>query len=683
MPQPWYSIRARASAANAPKAAEVYIFGDIGESWDEETVAAKEFVQNFAAIDALKITVRMSSYGGSVTDGVAIHNAIKRHPAEIAVSIEGAAYSIASLIAMAGDTVEMAENALFMLHAPWAGILGNSVEMREMADVLDRYAEAMASSYVAKSGQSHDEIMTLLTDGKDHWYTAKEALAAGFVDSVTPALQIAASATIPAAALARYPSAAAINPVLQPAAPAASTPTETTSMPNTATPQAAAPAPAMPEAPNAAAILAADKSRRASVRAEFAPFAKHEGIADLQAACEDDHGCTAEAAAKKILAKLAASVQPICATHVETVEDETDKRREVIVATIMAKAGKADAKMVQIAAAGGMRGQSLIDFARASLDRVGIRYRDMDRESIAKAALTQTSGDFPVLLENAMHKVLQAAYATAGDTWARFCAIGSVSDFRAHPRYRVGSLGNLSQVSEGGEYTNVAIPDGEKSSIVARKYGNIIALTTEMIVNDDLGAFMGVAAMQGRAAARTIEATVYALLAENSGLGPTMSDSRTLFHADHGNLTTGAAISVAALDLDRVAMASQADVGGNDFLDLRPSVLLVPLSLGGTARVINDAQYDPDTANKLQRPNMVNGLFSDIVDTPRMTGTRRYLFANPSEAPVIEVAFLDGRREPDVKSEDGFRQDGIEYRVKHVFGAAAIDYRGAVTNAGA
>lgn len=189
MSQPWYSIRAHArAAAESPKSAEVYIFGDIGESWWEETVTAKQFVQDFAAIDADQITIRINSYGGSVTDGIAIYNAIRRHPAQVSVSIEAAAYSIASLIAMAGDTVEMADNALLMIHAPWGGVRGNSKEMRDMADTLDKYAAAQASSYVRKSGMAHDDILALLTDGADHWYSADEALASGFVDAVVEAL---------------------------------------------------------------------------------------------------------------------------------------------------------------------------------------------------------------------------------------------------------------------------------------------------------------------------------------------------------------------------------------------------------------------------------------------------------------------------------------------------------------
>ena len=172
------------------------------------------------------------------------------------------------------------------------------------------------------------------------------------------------------------------------------------------------------------------------------------------------------------------------------------------------------------------------------------------------------------------------------------------------------------------------------------------------------------------------------MLKSNSGLGPVLADGKTLFHADHGNITTGAALAMLAIDADRVAMASQLDVGGNDFLDLRPAVLVVPIGLGGTARTINDAEYDPDTANKLQKPNAVRGLFSDIVDTPRLTGTRRYLVASPAEAPVLEVAFLDGNDTPFLELENGFTVDGARWKVRLDYGVAGVDYRGAVTNAG-
>jgi hypothetical protein len=338
---------------------------------------------------------------------------------------------------------------------------------------------------------------------------------------------------------------------------------------------------------------------------------------------------------------------------------------------------------------GEFRGMSTVELARQALERAGVRTAGLSRVDLIGRALTlraggyMATGDFSTALENTMNKVLLAAYAVTPDTWTRFCAVGSVSDFRAHKRYRMGSFGSLATVAEGGEYHNMVIADASKETITADTKGALVGITRQALINDDMGAFSRMAVMVGRSAALTVEKAVYDLLAENAGLGPAMTDTDTLFHANHDNIPTGAALSAAAIDADRVAMGSQMDPSGNEYLDLRPAVLLVPLSLGSTARTINDAQYDPDTANKLQKPNAVRGLFRDIVDTARLTGTRRYLFADPSIAPTIEVAFLDGQRDPYLETENGWRVDGVEWKVRLDFACGAVDWRGAITNAGA
>ena len=666
-PAKWYEIKALATADNgepaaASRAAEIYIYGNIGDRWDENGVVAADLVRELAALDADTITLRINSYGGSVPDGLAIYNALQRHPAAIDVQVDGVAISCAGYIAMAGDTMTMAANAMLMIHAPWGMAIGNAAELRDQADMLDKYAAAMATSYATKSGKSRAECMALLTDGKDHWFTADEAHSEGFADQVGPAINVAAS-------IARSYDLSRFKTPLA----AASNHQETI----------------MPEVNSAATPSASrTKEQNAEILASFKPFASREGVADLQTAILADPAITVEAASSRLLTHLAKDTSPATPAGafpvIETVADEADKVRGACVQSLLARAGIRDAegKVIRADAGNPFRGRKLVELARASVERLGMKTEGMSQMEVVAAAFTQSGSDFPVLLENTMHKALQGAYATAALTWSRFCATGSVSDFRAHNRYRVGSLSNLESVNELGEFKNKAIPDGEKSSITAGTKGNIINLSRQAIINDDLGAFVGLANSLGRAAARTVEADVYALLALNAGLGPTMADTYTLFHANHGNVPTGAAISMAAIDLDRVAMASQTDVGGNDYLDLRPAVLLVPLSLGGTARSINEAQYDPDTANKLQKPNVVNGLFRDIVDSPRLSGTRRYIFADPMEAPVIEVAFLDGAQEPYLEVQDGFDVDGGRYKVRLDFGIAAIDYRGAVTNAG-
>jgi hypothetical protein len=360
-------------------------------------------------------------------------------------------------------------------------------------------------------------------------------------------------------------------------------------------------------------------------------------------------------------------------------EDEADKQRNAAVGMLLARAQVIDPatkSRYKVDGANPTRGMSLIDLARASLERCGTRVQGLGRLELVGRAFTQSGSDFPVLLEMTMHKALQAAYAVAPDTWSRFCATGSVSDFRAHNRYRVGSLGNLDALNELGEFKNKSIPDGEKSSITARTKGNVINLSRQAIINDDLDAFVGLATQFGRAAKRTVEADVFAYLASN----PVMSDGFALFSAEHGNLESAGAPSVDTVDAARVKLAAQKDVGNNDFLDLRPAIWLGGLTYGGTARVVNGSEYDPDASNKLQRVNKVRGLFRDVVDTARITDTKWYLFADPSDAPVIEVAFLDGNSEPFLDMEEGFSVDGARWKARLDFGIAAIDYRGAVRN---
>jgi hypothetical protein len=397
-------------------------------------------------------------------------------------------------------------------------------------------------------------------------------------------------------------------------------------------------------------------------------------------------GKTIEDARAAIIEKFAAADPNAGQSNMQVTADEADKRREVATAALVLRSGQVQAKDMKpelVEAAREYRGMTLLEMARKSLEDAGVNTRGLDKMELAGRAFTQTGSDFPVLLEGTNRRVLLASYQAVADTWRRFCATGSVGDFREYKRLRLGSLTNLDALGEGREFKNKAISDAEFEKISASTKGNIIAVTREMIVNDDLAGFTRLAAMLGRAAARTIEADVYTLLLSNSGNGPTMADGKALFHTDHGNINaTGSALGVTGLDADRVVMASQKDKDGNDFLDLRPSVLLVALGLESTAKVLNTSTYDPDANNKLQKPNTALGMFSDIVGTPRLTGTVRYLFASPSEEPVLEVVFLDGNQSPYMESQMGWRVDGTEWKIRLDFGVGAVGYRGVVRNAG-
>ncbi len=382
--------------------------------------------------------------------------------------------------------------------------------------------------------------------------------------------------------------------------------------------------------------------------------------------------------------------------------DEADKFARGATNAIMQRAGvshivraaaKANGDEIDLDP-GEFRGMRLVDIAALSNERNGIRAEGRSPEAIVRAALggistrdvnpqgLQGTADFSVLLGNVVRQTIQAAYATVPDTWRNFCAVGSVTDFRPHYRVRLSTFGTLRKVNEAGEFENQTIPDGSRESISAETKGMIVALTRQAIINDDLSAFSTLAVQLGRVAARTIEEDVYAVLALNGGLGPVMADGKTLFHADHGNIGAGGALSVTSVDADDAQMAAQKDRGGKEYLDLSPSVLLVPRGLKGEAIVLNGAEYDPNTAGRSGVPNRVRGLFDEIVASPRLSGTRRYIFADPNIAPALEVAFLNGEQEPFIDQQDGFRVDGVEWKVRHDYGVGAVDYPGALTDAG-
>ncbi len=682
----WYQIQAKGN-----KSAEINIYGDIGESWLGDSITAKKFVQDIAALDVENMTVRINSYGGSVSDGIAIYNAIKRHKAQTTVAIDGVAVSIASLIAMAGDSVEMADNALMMIHAPWGGTVGNARDMRVMADMLDKYAAAMSSSYADKTGKTTEAVMAWLTDGIDHWFTAAEAAAENLVNKVTDAVPVSAHfdlnryKSVPAAAgIFTQPQNKGLNMPENKATPQAAAPQPAQQQP------AAAPTPLAEPQPSAAEIrtqvLAAENQRRTDIRAKFTPFAEMSGVSELMAQCLDNSNINVQSAVDRLHLKLGEDLVPTAvhfAHRVETGESDNEKFARGVTQAIMARCGNEKHDP-----ANEYRRFRLEEIAEASLKRSGRNIRGMDRISMVKAALAmrphaagfgQTTSDFPVLMENVMHRQVLTAYKATPDTWSKFCVEGSVSDFREWQRLRVGSIGDIEAVNEAGEYKYKVIPDAAKEGITASRRGNIISITPDVIINDDIGFIASLTTNFGRAAKRTIETKVYALLAAN----PTMKDGFALFSTDHNNYQgTGAVPSVDSLDAARVEMAKQMDIGRNEFLDIRPNIWLGPIGKGGDVRVIVNAQYDPDTANKLQRPNKVNGLVQEIVDTPRITGTEWYLFADPTIAPVIEVVFLDGQSEPMLAMEENFTTAGISYRVELPFGVGAIGYEGAYKNAG-
>lgn len=182
MKKTWYAI-----SAKADKSAEISIFDEIG-MWG---VTAKDFIAELRQLDAAAIELSINSPGGSVFDALAIYNALRQHAAEIHVTVMGVAASAASLVAMAGDRIVMPENTFMMVHNPIGIVFGNSEDMRDLADTLDKIGASLVATYVSRTGQSEEQIRTLLD--AETWLSAAEAKELGFCDEVQPALKIAAA----------------------------------------------------------------------------------------------------------------------------------------------------------------------------------------------------------------------------------------------------------------------------------------------------------------------------------------------------------------------------------------------------------------------------------------------------------------------------------------------------------
>lgn len=182
--KPWYEIKAGA------RRAAIWIYEEIGENFWGEGLTAKQLVQDLAALDVDAIDLHVNSPGGNVFDGQAIFNALRQHPATVTTYIDGLAASIASVVALAGDRVIMASNALFMYHDPFGMVTGGAAEMRQFADVLDKVGATIADIYIARTGQSVDAIRAGMA--AETWMTADEAHAYGFVDEVADAVKVAA-----------------------------------------------------------------------------------------------------------------------------------------------------------------------------------------------------------------------------------------------------------------------------------------------------------------------------------------------------------------------------------------------------------------------------------------------------------------------------------------------------------
>lgn len=658
------ALRINALATPQQSGAELLIYGEIGSSWDDSSVAAQDVAEQLSKLpqELSRIDVRINSYGGSVADGLAIYNRLKAHPAKVRVYIDGVAASIASTIAMAGDEIIMPETALMMIHAPWGAVAGNAEHMRQFAVTLDRHAAAMVAAYVAKSGKPEREVSALLMDGQDHWFTAEEAIAGSFADSITD------TAAMPSMASASAFSAAikSRTPPRIAATLRRHTQTGATEMPN---PNASVPTPVTPT--NALGGVVAQLM-----------LSQHGHMAEIRNLVADNLAgrITEDELGQRALAHLGSLGQPLNGGgggHEPVAREGTDFMAGAVDA-LLARAG------IRVAtphpAARDFANTSIVEIARASISRSGRQSRSFGSDSAeATIRAAMSTSDFPWILENALNKAIRLGMESASVSHRSWCRVTTARDFKPQSRVLLGGAPQLKAVAELGEYEHGPLSE-DRTSLVVSKFGRIVSVSWEALVNDDLGAFLSIGPGLGLAALRAEADKLYGLLTDAALAGVTMQDGLALFDAGHNNAIsvatgTGKPLTAAALSSARAKLRRQTGSDGAQF-NLAPRTLLVPPERESEAEIlVANSTIHLGQAGAEAAGGWLRAL--QVVAEPRLINTDTvYLVADSSMIDCGEVSILTSS--PELIEENGFVTDCRRWKMRHSFGTAILDHRGIV-----
>jgi len=338
-------------------------------------------------------------------------------------------------------------------------------------------------------------------------------------------------------------------------------------------------------------------------------------------------------------------------------------------------------------AADKLRGVGIQEFCELACGRQLPRFR-RDATGWLQAAFSTAS--LPGILSNIANKMLLEGYNYIEDAWRRIVKIASVNDFKEHSRYRMTGAFKFEQVGPDGELKHGQL-DEQKFGQKADTHGIMFALTRQMIINDDMGAFTDIPRQIGMGAAEAIADAVWGLWLSN----PVQSDGKDFFSADHENYAEGAdtALTVDGLTAAEVMFGEQTKPNGRP-LGISASILLVPTALKVPAKLLMTSMQlnETTTANKGKpSANPHVGKF-DVVSSVYLANTSFtgasskawYLLADPNRLPAIEVAFLNGIDRPTVEKTDAdFNTLGIQFRGYIDFGVREQDFRGAAKMKGA
>lgn len=317
-------------------------------------------------------------------------------------------------------------------------------------------------------------------------------------------------------------------------------------------------------------------------------------------------------------------------------------------------------------------GRGLIDLAAESINyRSGRILNARNIDDILVRASHATS-DFPAIFENALNRSLEGQYALAQPTFKAFARRRDFRDFRPHTSVKIGDFPMLKPILENGEIKAGTFTDG-KETISVMSYGRQLRISRHMLINDDLGAIAELLASYGSTVALFEELTFYA-----DAFNGKLADTKTVFHADHANLTTpGAAIDVENVGKARAAMGKQKSIEGNALLGNTPKFILTGPDMSTDAEKLV-ASVTPASASAV---NPFSGKLTPI-ETAQITDKSWTLLGDPARGSNWRWGYLDGYEAPRVRMDEPFGTQGFAMSVEHDFGAGAVDYRFAHKNAG-
>ena len=322
---------------------------------------------------------------------------------------------------------------------------------------------------------------------------------------------------------------------------------------------------------------------------------------------------------------------------------------------------------------GGSIATSLRHLAEARGERV--RRNESDAELIQRV---MTTSDLPQLLTGAMRRILQARLDAAPGALRTIAARRTVSDFREFRFLQFAGIKQLEKIVEGGPIPmSPPAERGERAAVAT--YGVQLQITRQALVNDDLSALDQVNLFSNGVMATEAAEFVKMFATNGAGWGPTLVDGLPLFHASHGNVSTGA-VGTSGLSLGRVVMRAQTDANGNLVAPAPRYVLVGPSAETAAEQALNETAVVSTT--EANRPVFAGRL--DLAVEPRLSGVPWFMFADPNQAPVIALVTLEGSNgNPTITQHDKPGYDGLTWKLVHDFAVAPMGYVGAVRLTGA